>query len=389
MPQLERQYSLRISDDQFTTVGKIITAVALFIAIAIGCYLLSDFITPVVVAVFLAYLTEPLVNFFENRGVGRTLGIFIIFSVITFLIWAFVTLMQEKLASEFEVLLANIQFDQPDLLIEQIKEKLKIAFPGIPQSRIIDISVTAAIKSFEELLGTGVASLTSVFSTVGATILVPFMAFFLLKDSRVLKKTIIQQIPNRYFEMSLSFIHKASRQLGRYIRGVLLDAAIVGVLASIALSLIDLRYAVFIGILAGMANLIPYLGPIVGGIPAITISIIDHGDLSGVPAVLLAFTLVKGIDDIFLQPMVISKSVELHPVIVILAIYVGGHIAGFLGMIVAVPLIAIIKVSLSILHWGFTRYYIFTNPPFLLQYSPKGDDQPQSKPQEKLSETKK
>jgi predicted PurR-regulated permease PerM len=186
----------------------------------------------------------------------------------------------------------------------------------------------------------------------------------MLKDSRALKKFVVQRIPNRYFEMSLSLIHKATLQLGRFIRGQLLDATIVGIMAMIALSLLNLRYALLIGALAGMFNMIPFLGPIIGCIAAIMVSVIDTGSFAGVLPIIVAFAVIKLIDDVIVQPAVVSKSVELHPVVVIVAIFVGGHIGGILGMIVAVPLVSVIKETISILHWGFTNYYIFGPPPF-------------------------
>jgi hypothetical protein len=132
---------------------------------------------------------------------------------------------------------------------------------------------------------------------------------------------------------------------------------------------LKVRYALFIGILAGMANLIPFLGPIIGGIPAIIVSIIDTGSFSGVLPIIVAFAVIKLIDDVIVQPIVVSKSVELHPVTVIISIFAGGHVAGILGMIVAVPLVSIVKVSASILYWGFTKYYIFGPPAFAVEES--------------------
>jgi predicted PurR-regulated permease PerM len=200
-------------------------------------------------------------------------------------------------------------------------------------------------------------------SALGHMIIIPFIVFFFLKESRELKKLIVQAMPNRWFEMALSLIHKISLQLGRFIRGQLLDSAIVGLMITIALLILDLRYAIFIGILAGLANMIPYLGPIVGGIPAVLVSVMDNGDFSGVPSIILAFALIKIIDDVIVQPLVVSKSVELHPVLVILAIVAGGNLGGVFGMIIAVPLTSIVKVTISILYWGFTHYYIFSQPP--------------------------
>jgi len=328
----------------------------------VAVYFLRDLIIPVVVSIFLAYLLEPIVDGFENRGLPRVWALILIFLTSAAVISIGVVLLRDQVAEEVRMMLSDVRLDQPQLYIAHVQEKLKAAFPGAISVRIIDALARVASEYVDSFFRPGVESLTGLFSAFGATIIIPFLTFFLLKDSRALKKGIVQYIPNRYFEMSLSLIHKTSRQLGRYIRGVLLDAAIVGIMVMIALSILDLRYAILIGALAGMANLIPYLGPVVAGIPAVAISIYDTGNLSGVPAVLLAFAVVKVIDDALVQPLVVSKSVELHPASVIIAIYVGGHLGGILGMIVAVPLVSIAKESFNILYWGLTNYYIFGSP---------------------------
>lgn len=362
MTTSSREYTLRFSDRQVVPLGRVALAVLFVLLTAIALYFLRHLITPVVISIFLAYLLEPLVNALENRGMRRFWSTIAVLAGFVVLFAVGIALLREQMSGELEVILANIQIDQPELLVDQAKEKLLASFPT--QGRLINMFASIALHYVKSMLGPGVTGVTELLSAFGATIIVPFLIFFILNDSHALQKALVQQISNRYFEMSLSLIHKANEQLGRYIRGVLLDAAIVGVLVVIGLSLLNLRYAAFIGILAGMANLIPYLGPVVGGIPAIVISVIDNGNFSGVPSILLVFGLVKLIDDILIQPLVVSKSVELHPVTVIIAIYVGGHLGGILGMIVAVPLVAIIKESLSILYWGFTKYYIFRQPVF-------------------------
>lgn len=359
-----RDFSLQIHDRQIIPLGRVLLAVLILSLAVFTFYLLRDLITPVVISIFLAYLLEPLVTGLENRGISRGWGIMIVLLGFVAVAGGGVMMLREQMANEVEVILSQVQLDQPDLLLQQMQEKLKAAFPGAMQTRLIDLFTKASAQLMHSFVGTGVASMTQIFSAFGAMIIIPFLVFFILNDARALEKAIVQTIPNRYFEMSLSLFHKASEQLGRYIRGVLLDAAIVGAMVAVALTILDLRYAVFIGLLAGMANLIPYLGPVVGGIPAVAISIMDTGNFSGVPSVLLAFAIVKIIDDVIVQPIVVSKSVELHPVAVIIAIYVGGHVGGILGMIVAVPLVAIVKESLRILHWGFTKYYIFRQPHF-------------------------
>ncbi len=359
-----RDFTLQIPDRQIIPFGRVLLALLILALSIFAFYLLRDLITPVVISIFLAYLLEPLVTGLENRGISRGWGILIVLLGFVAIAGTGLMMVREQMADELEVVFSHVRLDQPELLLQQLHEKLKAAFPGVTQTRLIDLLIKASAQMLQSFLGTGLASMTGIFSAFGAMIIIPFLIFFILNDARALEKAILQSIPNRYFEMSLSLFHKASEQLGRYIRGVLLDAAIVGAMVTVALVILDLRYAVFIGMLAGMANLIPYLGPVVGGIPAIAVSIMDSGNFSGVPSILLAFAIVKIIDDIIVQPIVVSKSVELHPVAVIIAIYVGGHAGGILGMIVAVPLVAIVKECLRILHWGFTKYYIFRQPHF-------------------------
>ena len=341
-------------------VRRVFIAILLAAATITVIVLLRDLVTPVVISIFMAYLLAPLVEAIENRGLSRTWAVIIVFVALLLTIGLAISLLWQNVLDEIKNVLAGVNIDNREQLVEGIREKLRAAFPGMAQSNLITDMAEKAVTYGEAFANKTLGA----FSALGEMIIIPFLTFFILKDARTLKKNIVARIPHRYFEMSLSLIHKATLQLGRFIRGQLLDAAIVGIMAMIALSLLKLRYALLIGALAGMANLIPFLGPIVGGIPAIIVSIIDTGSFSGVLPIIVAFAVIKLIDDVIVQPIVVSKSVELHPVTVIISIFAGGHIAGILGMIVAVPLVSIAKVSASILYWGFTKYYIFGPPPF-------------------------
>jgi predicted PurR-regulated permease PerM len=363
MHKTPRQYHLQFSDRHFVQVRRVFIAILLAAATITLIILLRDLVTPVVISIFLAYLLAPLVDTIENRGLSRTWAVIIVFVVLLAVIGLAISLVWQTMLDEIKNIIAGVRIDNREQLVEGIRAKLSTAFPGMANSNLIHDMAEKAVA-----YGETVANRTlEAFSAVGEAIIIPFLTFFILKDARSLKKNIVAKIPNRYFEMSLSLIHKATLQLGRFIRGQLLDATIVGIMAMIALSLLNLRYALFIGALAGMANLIPFLGPIIGGIPAIVISIIDTGSFSGVLPIIVAFAVIKLIDDVIVQPTVVSKSVELHPVTVIISIFAGGHVAGILGMIVAVPLVSIVKVSASILYWGFTKYYIFGPPAFAVE----------------------
>jgi predicted PurR-regulated permease PerM len=363
MQKTPRQYHLQFSDRHFLQLRRVFIAILLAAATITLIILLRDLVTPVIISIFLAYLLTPLVDAIENRGLARTWAVVIVFIILLLVLGLAISLVWQTMLDEIKNIIAGVKIDNREQLVEGIRGKLSTAFPGMANSNLIHDLAEKAVAYGETIANRTLEA----FSAIGEAIIIPFLTFFILKDARSLKKNIVAQIPNRYFEMSLSLIHKATLQLGRFIRGQLLDATIVGVMAMIALSLLELRYALFIGALAGMANLIPFLGPIIGGIPAIVISIIDTGSFSGVLPIIVAFAVIKLIDDVFVQPLVVSKSVELHPVTVIISIFAGGHLAGILGMIVAVPLVSIAKVTASILYWGFTKYYIFGPPSFAVE----------------------
>ena len=363
MQKSPRQYHLQFSDRHFIQVRRVFIAVLLAAATITLIILLRDLVTPVIISIFLAYLLAPLVDAIENRGLSRTWAVIIVLVTLLTVIGLAISLVWQTMLDELKAIISGVKIDDRAQLVEGIREKLQAAFPGLAQSNLINMMAEKAVTYGE----TFAKRMLEAASAVGEMIIIPFLTFFILKDARTLKKNIVAQIPHRYFEMSLSLIHKATLQLGRFIRGQLLDATIVGVMAIIALSFLKVRYALLIGTLAGMANLIPFLGPIIGCIPAIVISIIDTGSFELVPKIIIAFAVIKLIDDIIVQPAVVSKSVELHPVTVIISIFAGGHVAGILGMIVAVPLVSIVKVSAGILYWGFTKYYIFGPPAYAVE----------------------
>jgi predicted PurR-regulated permease PerM len=180
--------------------------------------------------------------------------------------------------------------------------------------------------------------------------------FFLLKDGRKLKKSLIEIVPNQFFEMSLSIVHKIDWSLGAYLRGILMDAFVIGLLTTFAMWLLDVPNFVLIGLVAAFANLVPYLGPPTAALTASTISVITLGTFTQVPLILVTFTLIRLLDDSVVQPLTISQSVKLHPLTIIFTILIGAQLFGLFGMLFAVPVAGVVKVVASELFLGLKRY---------------------------------
>jgi predicted PurR-regulated permease PerM len=145
-------------------------------------------------------------------------------------------------------------------------------------------------------------------------------------------------------------------QLGNFLRSQFMDGMIFGALSTLALWILDVPYFLFIGAFAGFANLIPYVGPIAGVVPAVIMSVLQTGDFSKALTVIVVYIVLKLIDDILIQPMVVARGVHLHPVLVLVAILVGGHLFGILGMLLAVPVTGFFRVVLDESITTFRKY---------------------------------
>jgi len=213
--------------------------------------------------------------------------------------------------------------------------------------------VTILLKETPGLVGQLLSGLT-------LFIIVPFALFFFLAEGRTIKRAIIEQVPNRYLELILNLLHRIDRQLGSYMRGMVLSVIIVSLLSSTGLYIIGLEHFLVIGLLAGLANVIPYMGPAIGIIAGVVAAVLQYSALSFgvVIPVIIVFAIVQLVDNVFVAPMVVGRSVNLHPLLVIFAVFVGSELFGAVGMLLAVPTTAVIKVAVRTIYEGWRSYSV-------------------------------
>jgi putative permease len=197
-------------------------------------------------------------------------------------------------------------------------------------------------------------------SIVSLLILIPIFTFFFLADGHLIQKAFLRLFPNRYFEMVVLLQHRISVAVQSFIRGQMIDALAVGVMTSIGLAIIGMPFFIVIGAVAGIGNLIPYFGPVIGFIPAFLTLLLSPEGLTGasIVKVIIVFVVVQFIEGTFIYPIAVGKSVNMHPLTVIIGITVGGQVGGILGMLLVIPIIAIAKVTVEVLHFYLKRYYI-------------------------------
>ena len=314
-----------------------------------------------VIALLLAMLLNPAVDFMESRGINRGLAIVFTMLLILSAIAFTVSLIIPGIISAVESLTSKLQSDVITDINKRVEDFFAVNFNNAELAR----NVTSKVNEFGlKLLSNMAEFFKSVGSFLASVAIVPFLTFFIIKDMRIFKRSLIAQIPNKYFEMSLNILQKVGNQVSKYIQGQATDAFIVGCLSVLGLFIINLVFDnpisqfVFIGMIAGVANLIPYLGPIVGAVPALLITVISNPPNLGIVLlwIVITFVLVQVIDNSFVSPMVVSKSVNMHPLTVVVVVIIGGNLAGAVGMLFAVPVTGIIKVTSAEVLWGLKNY---------------------------------
>jgi predicted PurR-regulated permease PerM len=188
--------------------------------------------------------------------------------------------------------------------------------------------------------------------------IVPFITYFILAEGDDGIKTLVEKIPNKYFEMTLNLIDKVGKELLSYLRGLILECSIVGILSMIGFMVIGVPYAIIIGVITGIANIVPYVGPIAGGGIALLASLTVAGNFQLAVPIVILLVIVRLIDDLLLQPLCFGKSLDMHPVAVVLTLIIGHQLMGISGMVISIPIATILRVSANETYWGLKHYTI-------------------------------
>lgn len=341
----------------FRSNGFKVSLIVAFMLVALWFLsLLGGVFVILIFSFLLTFLLSPIIETLEMRGIKRPLGILVVYLffgvVIVGLLRTILPPLIDQVASLEKAMRSPGFGKQIDALQAELHSKVPFINFGDLSNRISQILVQLASKWLEIVTSAGSALMILVIG--------PFVAFFLLKDGDRFVHRFVAIVPNRYFEMTLNVIHKIGVQLGRYIRAWLTEAAIVGALSVIGLVVMGVKYAVIIGVVAGVANLIPYLGPVVGAVPAMVVSVIQTGNLSMLLPIVILFVSIRLIDDIVVVPTVYSRGASMHPLTVVLLILIAAELKGVLGMILAMPLYTVFRVVARETYWGLESYTITT-----------------------------
>ena len=300
---------------------------------------------PLVVALIVVFLLNPIVSRLERRGLGRLWG-----SLLTYLV--FVGLVGVGLRYLIPVIVEQVQEFDLSAVVVRLQHWIRDLARGFG----FDIGpvATGGQRVVADFV-TGLVSFTrGVFNVVLIFVLGPILAFYLLVDLPKIRRAIRALVPERRKEEVSSVARDLSRALGGFFRGQLLVSLFVGLASSLGLFIVGLPYWAVVGMISGLFNLIPLIGPFIGAFVAIIVAFTVPSSAAGLielaPGLPLAvgagiaLTIVQQIDNHILSPNIVARTVKLHPVTVMLALLAGGTLLGLWGMLLAVPTMASVKV---------------------------------------------
>ena len=321
-------------------------------------FLLVNVLVLIAISVLLGFIFAPFVRLLEGQGLSRTISTLMVFIVFGFLVYFGLSYVIPKFFSQMDQVVVALRDFSLNEELNDLEKKILSVFPLFHKGEL-SLKVQGIIStSFNDAINHITQYVSGIVSVAAFLVIVPFITFYLLKDSAVLQKGLIHIVPNKYFEMSYWILKRVSLQLGRFVRGWIFDAVFVGVAIGFGFYFIGLPNALPLGVIAGIGHLVPYLGPLIGGIPAIVISIMQTGDLSQVPLIMMIVALTYTLDNGFVQPYVFSKSVDMHPIIIILLIIIGSELFGLLGMLLAVPTATVLKTAATEIYFAYKNYSV-------------------------------
>lgn len=330
-----------------------------FLFSPIGTFFSTLFV-PILVAGFLYYILNPLVHLLTKLKVKRLFAIILVFLLLLLVIVLALGTMLPKLTNQLSSLASSMPsvFENVENWVIAFSKSSWLKDTDVTNYiQQLDISYSDIIQKFLSSLS---SSLGSIFSTIAsATVIIftaPFILFYMLKDGDRLVPSIQRLIPEHYRNETVALLHALNQTLSNYISGQAIECLFVGTFTIIGYSIVGVKYAFLFGVIAGLTNLIPYLGPYLGLAPAVFVTVFD--DPLKALFCCVVVLIVQQIDGNIIYPNVIGKSLQIHPLTIILILLVAGNIAGLLGIFLGVPFYAICRTIVTHVYGMIQQYKV-------------------------------
>ncbi|WP_373558067.1 AI-2E family transporter [Paenibacillus sp. XY044] len=311
---------------------------------------LKAILAPFVVAMIISYVLNPVVCMLAARKMPRGIAVLLIYAVFLTCLAVILINLIPMLIEQMEEL--NEHLPEMTMHAQNIMNNLdNHAFPmGIKEG------VDRWLLQWEDRLAKGISNfMDHIGSTINIVLnifIIPFLIFYILKDFDVFERAVVSLLPRTHRKASVRLLKEIDEALGNYVRGQFLVCLIVGILAYIGYMIVGMPYALLMASIVAVFNIVPYLGPFLGAAPAVVMASTISWKM--VLMVIIVNWMCQLLESNIVSPQVVGKKLHLHPMLIIFALLVGGEIAGIVGLILAVPLFAVLKVIIQ----HFFAYYI-------------------------------
>jgi len=299
---------------------------------------------PFIIAMIISYILNPVVSMLHDRKVPRTMAVLLIYAVfctiLTVILVNFIPMFIDQM-QELNKHLPELTMRAQNLVIDiNNNSSLPESFREGVNKLLVQVE-----KRVSETLLTFVDNIGGMVNALFIAFVVPFLAFYILKDFEVFERAIIKYVPKTHRKNTIRLLKDVDTALGSYIRGQLLVCIIIGTFAYIGYLFVDMPYALLLASIVAITNVIPYIGPFIGAAPALLMA--STISVKMMMMVVIVNTVCQILESNIISPQVVGRTLHLHPLIIILAVLVGGHLAGVIGMILAVPIFASGKVIIQ------------------------------------------
>lgn len=328
-------------------------------------WLLQPILTPFLAGIAIAYLGDPVVDRLEARGINRNLGVLIVFLVFTALISAVLLVLAPMLLREVSSLVTHI----PAFVewLQKTTSPLMVKYFGVDPFDVSVSDLRARLAAHWREAG-GIASyvLTQVTASGFALVswvldvaLTPVVAFYLMRDWDRLVNALRALLPRELEGTVVGLVSECDEVLSAFLRGQLLIMLLLGCIYATGLAIAGINLAILIGLLAGLASIVPYLGFATGIVAATAAALFQYHDVTHLIYVVIVFGIGQAMEATVLTPLLVGDRIGLHPVAVIFAVLAGGQLFGFIGVLLALPTAAVIMVFVRHAHKRYTQsaYY--------------------------------
>lgn len=337
----------------------LLRALAIFLLIATASTLVAWLIRPILLHVIFAVswyiLLQPVTGMLIRTGFSESWAALCVLAGLFLLSAISISLVFPMLIEQFAQLQAQVpsMMSSGKALLETATAALsqRLGIELKPSSFTGPLSTMAGKWSKDALFQASSLAIT----LLGMALIVPLLSYFLLRDYRSLRNHVMQWLPNRSFELGWIIYYRVARQLQEYVRGVLIQSGIMAMVSAIGFSILGIELAALLGLLVGILNIIPYVGPLLAMIPPCIVILGDVPvDLGLMLAAIGVILIAQVIDNTVVIPAVIANAVNLHPLTVIVGVVIFGHFFDFIGMILAIPVLSTAKILLTGLIQGLS-----------------------------------